>query len=257
MSETQNVYRVWTIDPNDSNNNKFMLVLSNTLPTTGPNGEKIDPSLTVLVQKATSPNEVIVNEPSDGLFQHKTFPIDIPASDPGDEFNVDITWPADIMMWQSALNPTEDMIGDSFCVIYDPDLVVGEASHDVVQGDNVIHVNLNTLNGLSRGLDISISNGVKKEDLGAITSIDKTNNTITTELMAQSNFYTTSGKVYILYNYCMIKDRFVENKMPISFGSKGFKGKEISSGTKLRVKYKNMNGKAKKFFWHTEYYIEQ
>lgn len=152
--------------------------------------------------------------------------------------------------------PTDAMIGDSFCVISDPDKEVGYLTQNAISGDNVIHVNPESLASLQRGIDVSIANGVKKQDLGAILSINTFNNTITVEDLVDTNFYTTSGTVKLLYNYCMIKDRYIENTKQLIFGAKGFKGKELPIGMKLRVRYQNMNGQPKTFYWNSEYYIQ-
>lgn len=256
MSSNQNVYRVWVIDVNNPDNNKFMYVLSDTEPTEGPNGEPINPALTTLVQVAQDPNEVVVNEPTTGLFQAKTFPMQVPAGDVGDVSDHDVQWDTDIILWQSSITPAQDMLGDSMCVVYNPDVKVGELTQDAILGDNVIHVTSETFNYVQKGLDLSIDNGVKKEELGEILNCDMVNNTITTRKQVQSNFYTNSGTVDILYNYCIVKDRHFENGQEIIFGNKGFRGAEIPEGTKMRVKYTNNSGTAKNIYWHAQFYIQ-
>lgn len=75
-----------------------MLVLSDELPTADPNGELINPNLTILVQLSAPMYEVIVHEPATGLFQSKTTPMEVVASDPNEETNIDVTWPSDIIL---------------------------------------------------------------------------------------------------------------------------------------------------------------
>ena len=243
-------YRVYCVEEA-----KYITFWDMVAPTQCPNvhGDRtIDHAKTVIL-RSIEQNETTVKEPTTGQFQAMSRIIDIPACSPGDVVCIDLDWPMDISIWNSTIRPIDSMLGDQLCLIYDPDQSIGTLTDDALVGDTILHVSESVLSIISLGYELTLDNGVRRQDVGRVVDIDLTAKTIEIEKPLEHNYYSVSPTV-VLLNICLIKDLFIDKIDDISFGTKGFRSKAVPARTKLRVKYTNNNGEAKMWCWVVEYY---
>ena len=195
-------------------------------------------------------NSVIVEEDSNGYFETTHFVNEIPAGETGAISTHDISWDFDITLWRTALTVTQDMIGDEIQVVASPETVVGVVTSQININDSIINVSPTVIANTQRGFQCVLDDGVNKFTT-EIKSIDKTNNQITLKNNSPYN-YTVNTPVKI--GIFLVRYLQMHNTETYEIGLKGLKGKEIKTGTVLRIYYKNNNGTFKKIFWRSEYY---
>ena len=194
-------------------------------------------------------------EDTSGWFYATSFVIDIPVGNTGDVIIHDISFPADILLWQIDIytDGTANGNGDTINMIAGPDTIVGVITVDANISDTVLTVSSTVLEYVSRGIDITISNGVNKNELGYITAIDKINSTVTIKNALTNNF--TIGSVICL-NVHTIKNLVITELIKeYSFGKKGFRGKQVPANTIMRLVYTNNANLDKKIACKIECYI--
>lgn len=248
------VYRVYCIEEG-----KFVTVPSFTEPILCPNdhpNRSIDQTKTSIVQIGKVTDNITVQEPSRGIFQTESIPIIIPASEPGTVFEFDFEWPMDILIWKTEFSPNEDMVEDMVTLIVNPEYSIGNLSLDGIAGDTVLHVTPETIQNVIRGIDILIDDGIKQNDVNRIAQINDQDNTIRVQIPLTDNFYVNNNNVELKYQNCIVRKFFIPQSLnTISFGDKGFRGKELPANTTSRVKYYNNNGLAKRWYWIIQFYI--
>jgi len=250
MSNFINRYQVYCIEEG-----KFIETLSETAPTECPNpinhtSRAINHDLTSIIETFDK-NVIRAEEDTDGYFETTHVTMNIPGGTPGDITEHDVEWPMDILLWKTILTPTTDMIGDEISVLASPETQVGVLTAPFNIGDTVLNVNPTVIDNMWRGFLITIDDGVNKDILGRCKAIDAVSNTITVETASSYNFAPGTPVKISIY---ILKDIYISDINVIDIGTKGFKGKKITSGTKLRVYYTNNSGTPKTFRWRPEYY---
>lgn len=231
-------------------------------PTLCPNDHSdktIDSSKTIIVE-TRSETKFKAEENTEGDFTTKMFENSIPSGTPGNiTHHDDAKWDFDILLWKNVIYPTADNIGDVVNVRgianeapnYN---IAGGLTATANIGDTILNVASTVTDNLYKGLEIELVSGSTKENVGLITAIDKTvgSETITVAKPLTISFPPGS---YVKYEVVVMEDiRIITDKYPIIIGGKGMKGKNISAGDIMRVKYTNNDGAAKTLYLRPEYY---
>lgn len=226
-----------------------------TSPTTCPHdtAHTIDLNSIAIIQRV-SRTDIIALEPTDGWFQAIGFTMDIPAGTPGDITSLDKIWPGNLTLWTVTLFTDDINAGDLLSIIPAPDTVIGALIADVNISDTSMVVSSTVLDIVVRGLNITIYDGVNRNELGMVTVLDSLTNTVSFENPLTNDFFV--GAV-ILFNVRVIKDyEFSTLSHKFKFGAKGFKGKDVPANTIIRFYYTNNDGAAKKLFINAEFYLQ-
>jgi hypothetical protein len=156
-----------------------------------------------------------------------------------------------VLLWRTLITPTTDMIGDSMSVVASPETTIGVATATVNIGDTVLYVNSTVTDNIWRGFLVNLFDGVNKDFLGRCTAKDAGAGTITVQTAPTHSFAPGSAVQIGVYT---LKDIHISDTSTIDIGTKGFKGKTITAGMKLRVLYTNNSGTSKTLRWRPEYY---
>jgi hypothetical protein len=234
----------------------YVYVWGTTGPTVCPNNNthSINTSLTAIVN-TVSTNTVVASEDSkDGYFETSHIIMTIPSGTPGNIIPNDVSWPMNVLLWKTIITPTSDMIGDSISVVASPETTIGVLTSPIgigATGAAVLNVSATVISNIWRGFRVNLFDGVNKNVLGRCTDVNKVNNTITVEIANTNGF---AAGAYVQIGVFVIKEIFITDTAIIDIGTKGFKGKTINAGVKLRVLYTNNSGTAKTLRWRIEMY---
>ena len=242
-----NLYKLFCVDEEE-----VVRVWSNTIPTVCPHNSvhTIEPDSVKIDEQYN--DKVISQEASDGYFESDHIQMSIPSGTPGDTTEHDVTWPSDILLWRTLLTPKSDMIGDYISVLAAPETTVGILTAPSGIGVTTINVNSTVIANTWRGFLITLFDGVNKDVVGRCTAVDSVNGTISFETPTTYAYAAGSAVKISVY---VLKDIYIADTSTIDIGSKGFKGKTITSGMILRVYYTNNSGTAKDFRWRAEFYM--
>jgi len=242
-------FRVYCNDEAD-----YVYTWDSVEPTTCPNNNahSINATLTTIVETVSTSNVVAV-EDSDGYFETEHITMNIPTGTPGDLTEHDVSWPMDYLLWRTLFTPTSDMIGDTISVIASPETTVGVLTAPVTSGQTVLNVNSTVTDNVWRGFLVNIFDGVNKDFLGRCTDVDAVGGTITVETATVNSFAAGSS---VQIGIFVLKDIFVADTQTIDIGLKGGKGKTITAGMILRVRYTNNSGTSKILRWRSEGYCK-
>jgi hypothetical protein len=249
------VIYLWRIHCIDENEDKVTWAVPK--PTTCPNCSSSNITHEVIVNskpiESLESSAITVSDTSKGYYQVGSIKMEVPSGTAGDITNIDITFPMETIIWTSSTHASANMVGDSICVVIDPDKSIGSLTDDLLIGQTKLYVNSTVLDTVKVGFDITVDNGTSKEDLGRVLDINTTESTIMVESGPTVNFYQTNTT--ILLNLCMIRDFvFDQFSNKIQFGDKGLRGKIVPADTIVRVKYKNNGTDAKTWYWKIEYF---
>ena len=247
MTTEVNKYRVYCNDEAD-----YVYTWDFVEPTTCPNNNShiINTSLTTIVE-TVSTNSVVAVEDSDGYFETEHITMNIPSGTPGDLSEHDVTWPMDFLLWRTLITPTSDMIGDSISAVASPETTVGVLTAPITAGTTVLNVNSTVTDNVWRGFLVNIFDGVNKDFLGRCTNVDSVAGTITVETGTTNSFAAGSA---VQIGVFILKDIYIANTQTIDIGLKGAKGKSVTAGMILRVRYTNNAGTSKTLRWRVEGY---
>jgi len=227
-----------------------------TVPTSCPNnsGHTIDPDQTTVYDTRTM-NNVSVLIPS-GYYQCTTVDLDMPTCTPGTIFTKDISWPMRVLLWTTSFYLPENSAGDVFDVIAAPDTPIGYLIAQASADSTTISVSPTVIQNMIPGLDITLYDGVNRNDLGRIVSCDAENSTVTFEDATINSF--NIGTI-VLFNLKNVRQfdvcRDIATEVHLAAG--WVKYKEIPPNTTLRMVYYNNNGGTKCIAMKVEYYIVQ
>lgn len=159
--------------------------------------------------------------------------------------NVDKSWPIPISIFSLTFTTETDHTGDIIDIYVSPDTITGAIVSDVSVNDTVISVSQTVIDNIFIGYYIKLYDTVNTDDLGMVTNIDKSNNTITVQ-NASTNDYSLSSPTYVLQTIRMVRDLELGPPWKISFGRDKIGGSYLPSGTVIRLAYKNNTSAAKK-----------
>lgn len=210
----------------------------------------------VSIAQTVSQQQFIALEASKGYYQAKSVCVHIPAGATGSIYTQDISWTANILLWTMTLYVSDDSIEDVISLISGPDTTIGYITASAGIGATTITVSSTVITNVTRGLNITLYDGVNRNELGEITAINTSTNTLTFQT-ATTTAFSPGTLVYL--NIHTIKDFQICDTMMsnqgITFGAKGFKGKELPANMIVRFKNTNNNGLAKEITFKVEYYI--
>tara|TARA_R110001599_G_scaffold287650_2_gene490241 strand:+ start:1480 stop:2241 length:762 start_codon:yes stop_codon:yes gene_type:complete len=250
MADSIDRYQVYCLEEA-----KFVETLSETEPTECPSNvnhtsRAINPALTSIIETFYK-NTIKAEENSEGYFETTHITMEIPSGTPGDLTEHDVSWPMNILLWRTLITPTTDMLGDVMSVIGSPETTIGALTSSVAIGDTTFNVNSTVTDNISRGFLINIFDGVNKDFLGRCIAVDKLGGTISVETGTVNAFAPGSA---IQIGVFTLKDIYLADTSTIDIGTKGFKGKTLTAGMILRVRYINNSGTSKTLRWRSEFY---
>jgi hypothetical protein len=229
-----------------------------TPPTTCPNNtaHTIDPTQTAVFQTINMSN-VTVFEKENGYFQATSICHTIPSTVTPPEVTIyDQSWPCDIYLMSTTIYLDDKSVGDTFDIICAPDTPVGTLIDDVDVSGNTLHVSSTVSSHVTRGMHVSLSDGVNKNDLGRITSTDIEKSLITVETATENGFSIGTlvlMNVHTVYNFGVCTAMISPNG--ITFGNRPLNGKIVPANTTIRLTYTNSTGTGKVISCKTEYMI--
>jgi hypothetical protein len=173
---------------------------------------------------------------------------------PGTVFTKDISWPMKIYLWTTSVYLPADSEGDKFEIIAAPDTPIGYITGPAGIGVTQISVSETVTANMIPGLDITLYDGVNRNDLGRITACDTINHTVSFETATINAF---SPGTLVLFSLKNVRDFAVCRNiaMEVSLAAGWIKYKEVPPNTILRMVYYNNNGGAKCIAMKVEYYI--
>jgi len=244
-------YRVYCIEEV-----KFVTAWGTVAPSICPNNHAdrtIDTAQTTIIG-TISTTSVTTNEPTTGHFQHTTLVADIPSGDIGDVSTFDFSWPMDLQLWKSDFFVSTANIGDTVRGIAAPNTQIGVLTVAANIGDTVLYVpNATvTIKQMTKGLYISLDDGISSTSYGRVTAFSTTANTITVETPLTQAY---SIGAIVRMNIYTIRDMvlFVTDKFQ-RVGDKSFKPKILPANTVLQLQYTNNSVNAKTLRIAFEYY---
>lgn len=211
---------------------------------------------TIHVAQTVSQSQFTALEASTGYYQAMTICMDIPNGTPGYVYTQDVTWPGEILLWTNTLYVDLDAENDIINLISGPNTTIGIVTAGVNIGVTTITVSSTVIANVTRGLNITLFDGVNTDELGKITAIDKVNSIITFATPTTHAFAIGSLvrlNIHTIDNFIICKPMI--SSYGITYGHKGIKGKTVPPGVIIRVNYTNVSGLAKKIAWKVEYYI--
>ena len=177
------------------------------------------------------------NIPTGGHFRAMTHKVYTP---PNSTSVTDFTYPYPIVAFALHFTPRKENEGDVVNMYVAPDTIVGAITADVSVSDTVINVSQTVIDTVKAGYLIDLFAPPSTiEDLGAITTVNKTNNTITVTTAA------TQALAAATPTYVRFSIRYIENytihtpNVPYSIGESKIGGSYVPTGTTIRVTYEN------------------
>lgn len=234
-------YRIWC-----ETENTYTYVWSETVPTVCPKNttHDISTSTITIVNKMETPMVTIQNDVA-GSYQSSTVRINVPASEPGSIYTQDISFPHDTYIWTSEFMSDSSMVGDEFNIIVSPNTTIGVITTPSLTGATTFSVSstIFTSGYVTRGVDLSISDGTNTQILGRVSDMDTVNQTITVENPLVIDYNPGS---YLLLNVYIVRNQYIgaANKTYL-YGKKGFSAKKLAKGQVLQFLYKNNTGTTK------------
>jgi len=209
----------------------------------------------ITIVQTISQNTTTVEEASEGWFHSTVIMVDVPAGPTGAVYHQEVSWPADILLWNTTIfaNPDPALDGDMIDVIAGPDTTIGYILAPASIGNTTIVVSPTVLSIITRGIDISLTDGVNKDNLGYVRAINTSTNTVTfTNALA----HVYNPGALVLFNLHNLRNVYVTHLIgKYDCGQKGIRGKRVPAGTILRLCYTSNSGLATKLACKIECYI--
>ena len=245
-------------------------VWSPTLPTLCPNdhpNRQIDPIRTFYLGTHSNQNVNII-DPTPGYYQQTTLQFTTTTNSTG---TYDFSWPFSIHIGLCTFMPNDEHIGDSFDVLFAPNLQVGYltakpvpvtigSTYDgaQIQGTALtISSTAFAVEYLRNGVDVTLRAGAQYYAVGRITGVDAQNFRINIEDTQQTaaNIYATNeSPIIVCLSIYSIKNLLVTTSTRIySMNSKGFSNIRVPPNTTLRFVYRNSKRVAKRCSFNIEY----
>lgn len=224
-----------------------------TKPTTCPNDSRhaIDESQTIELEKKYIENEnmqhVYINAKSfqntNGYYMIEGRTFDIPNGN--NNFTSDVVLPIPQCMYGIKIMTMEEHVDDCFSIIINPDTLLGVVTAAADVGTTVVNVSSTVTSNVIPGFYISLSGMMYM-----IVAKDQDNNTVTlnSPLTTQVDPMT-----HVLLNVYIIKDYRIQGAGALDVGYGTMGGKLLTTGTVIRLIYKNTDCLAKKFSINTEF----
>jgi len=230
-------------------------------PTHCPNDQTVISDVTII--SSVAPNTMAVTgtitaqdaSPPEGWYQSSTIQMDIPSGATGSITTYDWANVFDTYIWSVSITPPPNSEGDVLTYIIVPDTVIGTLASDATIGSTAVNIGANApgFYYLTKGCEISLTDGVNTQYPDKITSVNPSTGVVTFEAALTYNFATGT---YIRFTNYTIRDHIMDyHGERMYFGLKGLKTKMVPAGYPMRLIYKNKTGVAKTFYFQMEYYM--
>lgn len=251
MSKTLYRYRIWCIT--DSKYEYVWKESTESAPSQCPvnSSHSVNSSSATIVEKLDQ-NETRIIETGalvQGYFQAKCIDISVPAQTGWHDF--DFSFKVAISLFSATFFGQNEHSNDEGEFLIAPDSVLGNIAQDVNSEATQIVVPSSMIPYLARGFYIKLSDGTNTNDLGIITAIDTSTNTITVETATTNSFLASNTQVKRTVK--MIPHITLNKNMLYQIGLSKIGGSDIAANTTIRFRYKNNDGLAKNFNFLLEY----
>lgn len=191
-----------------------------------------------------------------GYFQHNVEELDIPGGGGQNEISEhELKWPMDLYLWKMDIMPESSHKNDIIDIIVNPDTIIGTLTENAIIGNTSVNVGNESFGDfMTKGVDISLSDDINKQDLGRVTGFDNVNNTILFENALEYDFSTGTKlliNVHIVKNLILFQDVHT-----MHVASKGWSVRYVAANTPIIIKYRNNSGNSKKLYLVLEYNYE-
>lgn len=227
-----------------------------TPPTLCPNDHPDRSDIASVVIIDTISTELVTakdSAPDAGYYQSSTVQINVPMGSIGDVTSVNISYPFDIYIWSASISQPSNGEGDIFNYVVAPDTTIGLLTQNALIGDTTVYASSTVFTYLTRGIEISFTDGINTQYVGMVTGLDLTAGTVTFQNALIYNFNTGTQLKFTVYPIRNHYIDYVGDRM--FFAQKGLRSRYIPAGTPIRIDYTNNNGQAKKIYFQLEYYM--
>ena len=178
------------------------------------------------------------------LFACESIVLDIAS---GDTFKtIDVSWKFIISLKSGTLPVSTDMVGDEVSIEVSPNTLIGAVALPVNIGDDIIYVSPTVLENIKRGYYLNLY--PSGTELGRVVEVNANN--IKLDKPVTSNI---SPGTYLSMTVKLIPYLFFSMPHVIDIGKNIPTGNRVPKNVKIRIKYKNNNGIAKKVSFFIEY----
>lgn len=179
-----------------------------------------------------------------GLFACESIVVDVAS---GDTIKiVDVSWKFNTALKTGTLPVSQDMVGDELIIEIGSNTLIGAVAIPVNPGDDTIYVSPTVLQNIKVGyyLDLYPS----QTELGRVIQVN-TNNIKLDRTVSSA----LSPGTYLSMTVKIIPYLYFSTPTTIDIGKTMPTGNRIPANVKIRIKYYNNNGKAKKMSFFVEY----
>lgn len=186
-----------------------------------------------------------------GSFAAKSLEFSIPACSPSGEWTIhDFSFPIPVSLFAAQFTGGNENGGDEIEFQIAPDTIVGVLTDAAEVDDDVITVLPMAYDLLKVGYFVCLDDGTNHDELGMVLEKQdgyklKVQNAVQYAFSA----YTT----YVELTVKMVSHGHLPSSSRLVIGDSKIGGTYVSTGTIMRMRYKNNNGLAKKFEFWLEY----
>lgn len=233
-------------------------ICTSTVSHTG--ARDIDATRSIIARKV-SEDLIAIKDQYGGYFQSVSLEISVTGATGCHTIDVfsdgkPIIWPMDIIVWQTTVIPTSNMIGDCMSIVAAPNTTIGYILPGAATGATVVYTQQTATNNpnIIRGVDVAITDGVNYQDLGRITGLNSITGTVQFETPLLRSYPAFS---LIKANIRTVRRVKFYSMEPKEFARKGSSGKRVPANTPVRLEYYNNSGEAKTVSIDLEYYYDR
>lgn len=220
-----------------------------TVPTACPNNNThtIEPTgirpVSRIAEKIVTINQDTIT--IGGYFRTDFYSITAPANSVTTR---DIAYPYNVTVYLATYLGTPENIGDAISVYVAPNLTCGLLSTDIITGATSLTLS-QVYSVLNQGFIASITDNVNTDNLGEITRVDTTTNTIYFSAATTHDF--TQGSI-IKISIPRVQNCAFVNDATITLGSRKLESSGLPANAKMRFIYTNNSNVDKVFNFYLE-----
>ena len=177
-----------------------------------------------------------------GHFKVDNVVLNIESGSPESTEILDVSWPLNISVLNLHVSVKSENIGDYLTMITSPETLAGVVSGVIGSPPNRVPASQTVIDNAVIGYNLILDNGVDKEDLGRILTIDTENGEIYTEHTPMNDF---APGTFIRMHRVGISELFLDRVDTKILGQNKVGATYLPAGTVVRLIYKNMDGMEK------------
>lgn len=250
MNNIEYKFKYWCNNENDWVFTNWLKKLPDSLVCPNDHNHIISTDISPCVYEKRNNNTILIreeNKETNGFYQTTTKLIDIPDSIDTYEFNI-TPFKFPINLLSTSFVSTNDHIGDEINVIVGRDTIITTPKQNINSNQNIIE--LNNVEYLYVGDYITIEENNISNNLGVITKIIKSSNTVYVENNTTNEFTSAAN---IKKNTYYVKDFIIGYPFKYSFGTDKIGGSYIPANIPITIIYKNNSNVAKKLYFQVNY----